>query len=343
MQVEDLKWYSPFLFFVGAILSFADPITDVLTLVQFYRKDHKTWFGVGLTFALLPCFAFPVLFFVIRRDEAKRLPSHYAKATLCAFHPFSAAFARTEAFIFCLKKWWFKDEVDGNTYNKAGAVLVHIDSAVLFEAVIESAPQFIIQLYAISVQEEPAAIIQMISLPVSFLALAWAFTNTDEGTLVYRNIISKSSDLNVKHKAAMYVTHLLLLSSRLFAICYFTVSYKWWIIGVLSFHCCAMEVATFILYRDEFQRIDVLFMILFMGIHCVRDDASKFFLSKEGEAEHKVFNHPKLVGQHASPLMPIDSEYIRHVFRVCFVEVGIDRVKSQCGHQKEIYQSLSQM
>ena len=50
-----------------------------------------------------------------------------------------------------------------------------IDFAVLLEAVLESAPRFIIQLYAISVQEEPAAIIQIIPLPISFLTLAWAF------------------------------------------------------------------------------------------------------------------------------------------------------------------------
>ena len=33
---------------------------------------------------------------------------------------------------------------------------MHFDFAVLFEAVLESAPQFIIQLFAISVQEEHA-------------------------------------------------------------------------------------------------------------------------------------------------------------------------------------------
>ena len=53
--VRELKWYSTFIFFVGTILSFADLITDILTLVEFYRADHKTWFGVGLGFALLPC------------------------------------------------------------------------------------------------------------------------------------------------------------------------------------------------------------------------------------------------------------------------------------------------
>ena len=34
MEVEDLEWYSPFVFFGGAILSFADPITDILTVMD---------------------------------------------------------------------------------------------------------------------------------------------------------------------------------------------------------------------------------------------------------------------------------------------------------------------
>ena len=41
---------------------------------------------------------------------------------------------------------------------------------MLFEVVLKSTPQFIIQLYAISLQE----ITQIISLPISFLILAWA-------------------------------------------------------------------------------------------------------------------------------------------------------------------------
>ena len=52
MAEEELKWYSIFVVLFGAILSIANPITDVLTLVEFYRTDHKTWFGVGLTFII---------------------------------------------------------------------------------------------------------------------------------------------------------------------------------------------------------------------------------------------------------------------------------------------------
>ena len=277
MEVKDLKWYSPFVYFVGAILSFADPITDILTLVEFYRSDHKTWFGVGLIFVLLPCLAFPVLF-VRLRAQLTASPSNWAKTALCALHPFSAAFARVEAFIFCLKKWWYIDGIDPKSLNEAEGLLTHNDLALLFEAVLESAPQFIIQLYAISVQQESAAIIQIISLPISFLALAWAFTATDKTSLAVNNIIPSSGDLNVKHQLALFVTHLLLLSSRLFAICYFTVSYKWWVTAMLMFHFCAVVTETFIQNRDKVGRNApyVLLIMFFVGIHFLRDDFVEF-------------------------------------------------------------------
>ena len=272
MEEEDLKWYSPFVLLVGAMLSFADPITDILTLVEFYRADHKTWFGVGFIFVLLPCLAFPVIFYTMRSIEPS--PSSWARTALCALHPFSAAFARLEAFLLSLKKWRYEDEMDLYFKDKAKDLLSYIDLAVLFEAVLECAPQFIIQLYAISVQEEPAAIIQIISLPISFLTLAWAFTATDKRSLVANEIMPSSSYLNVKHQLALYVTHLLLLSSRLFAICYFTVSYKWWVIGIVMFHSCAVLIATVIHTRDEDDRdaLNVFSILLFMGIHSLRDD-----------------------------------------------------------------------
>ena len=275
MEEENFKWYSPFVLLVGAILSFADPITDILTLVEFYRADHITWFGVGLTFVLLPCLAFPVVYQV---RSVKPSPSCCARTLLCALHPFSAAFARLEALYHCLKNWWYKDEIDSHSDSKAGDVLKYISLAVLFEAILECAPQFIIQLYAISVQEERAAIIQIISLPISFLTLAWAFTATDKMSLVANHIMPSSSYLNVKHKLVLYATHLLLLSSRLFAICYFTVSYKWWVTAMLMFHFCAVVTETFIQNRDKVDRIApyLLLIMFFTGIHFLRDDFVEF-------------------------------------------------------------------
>ena len=49
-----VKWYSTIFLLVGTILAFADPVTDILTLREFYLNDHKTWFGVGLVFVILP-------------------------------------------------------------------------------------------------------------------------------------------------------------------------------------------------------------------------------------------------------------------------------------------------
>ena len=292
MEEKDLKWYSPFVFFVGAVLSFADPITDILTLVEFYRANHKIWFGVGLTFVLLPCLAFPLVFYFHRINELSLSPSLWARTALYALHPFSAAFARLEALLLCLKKWWYKDENDSHSDSKARAVLKYIDSAVLFEAVLESAPQFIIQLYAIIVQEEPAAIIQIISLPISFLTLAWAFTATDKWSLVENKIIPSSSYLNVRHQLALYATHLLLLSSRLFAICYFTVSYKWWVIGVLLVHYCVIEMANVIQNGDVNcdDAIDCFVFLLLMGIHSLRDDFTKTTIREdENRSIRKVY------------------------------------------------------
>ena len=52
--------------------------------------------------------------------------------------------------------------------------------AVIVEAALESAPQSVFQLYAMAVQQESVLIVQVVSLPVSFLSLAWAPTVADE-------------------------------------------------------------------------------------------------------------------------------------------------------------------
>ena len=93
----------------------------------------------------------------------------------------------------------------------------------------------------------------------------------------------------------MYATHLLLLSSRLFAICYFTVNYKWWVIGVLMVHCCVMVIATVIQNRDEVNcdASDFFFTLLFMGIHSLRDDFTHITIREEvnGVNTNVYFSH----------------------------------------------------
>ena len=243
MNVKDLlKWYSPFVFLVGAILSFADPITDILSLVEFYRNDHKTWFGVGLAFVILPCLLFSIL--VLSKEIVDK--SHGEDEGTCTMvncccirtiarglHPFFAALARLRGFAFSLKKCWRDDDAnDAEKIEKGNDLLLYIYASVLFESVLELAPRFILQLHAMNAQEQPVHIIQMISLPVSFLSLNWAFVMIDE--MVWFNE-EELGDLTLRRKIFIFITHFFLLSSRLFAVCYFTVTFKWWVIGVLLF------------------------------------------------------------------------------------------------------------
>ena len=272
MSVKDLKWYSPFLFLAGAILGVADPITDILTVVEFYRNDHKILFGVGLLFVILPCL--PFAFFVGAKEVDSSSPEEEVGLGLCCartiafgLHPFAAAFARLQGFVFSLKKCWRGDDKNDEEGEK---LLDHINILVLFESVLESAPQFIIQLYAINVQAQPVQIIQMISLPVSFLSLNWAFVIIDN---MFWFDEGPFGDLTLRRKIFIFVAEFLLLSSRLFAVCYFTVTLKWWVIGVLLFHTFVIVIATnFCLKAKNSNAYKVAETIILFGIHWLKDD-----------------------------------------------------------------------
>ena len=78
-----------------------------------------------------------------------------------------------------------------------------------------------------NVQEE-----MVILLPVSFLTCAcmtvdeflW-FDEDDDGD-------ADAGKLTIKHNILNFLTHFFPLGWRLFGVCYFTVSYKWWVIDV---------------------------------------------------------------------------------------------------------------
>ncbi len=284
MAEQDLKWYSTFVFLVGAILSFADPITDILTLAEFYRADHRTWFGVGLTFVILPCLPFACFnSFINNADAEGRRCSNCVKDFLLGFNPITVAFARLKAFIFCLKN--FKKLWKGKSVDKTQTLVILRSSKILafFEAVLESIPQFIVQLYAMSVQEEQVKIIQMISLPVSFLSLAWTFTVADQ--IIYDT--TDGIEMNVKHKVILFIRHFLQLCSRLFAICFFMVSYKWWILAILMFHSGAIFTVDLI-WGARRDGLEVMLVIpFFIFLHWLRDEFTVALFSVENDAERK--------------------------------------------------------
>ena len=296
MAENELKWYNILKVLFGTILSIADPITDVLTLVEFYRTDHKTWFGVGLTFIILPSLFFLLINYVLRwRSDASRrtwrLNDHEeSKVEACKFtrvlvfgcNPLLPAWLKMRT-LYSLKKL-LKRRQGNNTHQMYGGyseeeeeldnLLRFSELGVLVEAALESAPQFIIQLYAMAVQQQSVSIVQMVSLPVSFLSLAWASTVADKtGTLPgnYR----RHPYFGVKDTVLLFVTHLFILSSRLFAVALFAVSYKWWVISVLILHCTVITICdrvwlrrTHSVYRNNYPFESTIYFCL----HWIRDD-----------------------------------------------------------------------
>ena len=57
----ELNGIALYFFLYGNVLAVADPVTDILTLREFYLNYHKTLFGVGLVFAILPSLAMSYL------------------------------------------------------------------------------------------------------------------------------------------------------------------------------------------------------------------------------------------------------------------------------------------
>ena len=299
MAENEFKWYGIFVVLFGNILSIADPITDVLTLVEFYRTDHKTWFGVGFTFIILPSFIFLILNCTLEFTKEDEQPEQeedqcvawkFTHASFLGCSPLYPAWLKLRVLFFYLKMLLKRRQ--GNNTDQISEDLEYIlgwsKYAVLIEAALESAPQFIIQLYAMVVQQQSVTVIQMVSLPVSFLSLAWASTvadelfHSDEGYL----------NFSVKDRVLHFVTHLFILSSRLFAVALFTVSYKWWVTSVLIFHC-ALQVICNIVWLRRKRRLtfeNLLVLVLFSCVHWLRDDVSMTVQDEEIE-QNRIVEH----------------------------------------------------
>ena len=191
------------------------------------------------------------------------------------------------------KKLWRGDKIkpsDTGTAvdEEAYVILANNNISVLYEAILESAPQFIIQLYVMVAQKEPVKVAQTVSLPVSFLCLVWTSTVVDDV------IHGKEEDDTVNYmahetnKLLLFLTHFFVLSSRLIAIALFTVSVKWWITTALIFHSIAIVICDVSLFypRGEcnvtFSRLSNFYFCL----HWLPDDLS-MRIDNRSSAERK--------------------------------------------------------
>ena len=293
---RKLRWYSIILYLVGSIISLVDPVTDILTVSKFYHAGHKTWFGVGLLFIILPCLLLPMvqLFYSASPQSCYLLYSHEIGkirqlSFLCSCHPFSAAWANFQVLILCLKnfeKLWRGEGIDSvdpapesnddvatedeATEDKEEKQVVFSKVASYVEASVESAPQFIIQLYAMVVQKEPISAIQIISLPISFMSVVVAFT-ISEGLFYDKKGLFEL--LNLKEKISTFLLNAFFLSSRLFAITFFIVSYRWWIVSifVLRFSFIASLVAAKGISHQMNLRELLAIMIMFFSVYWLKD------------------------------------------------------------------------
>ena len=278
MAENELKWYDIFVVLFGTVLSIADPITDILTLVEFYRTDHKTWFGVGLTFIILPSLFFLLINYDINEDswsDDAECQSKACKLThilVLGFNPLLPAWLKLRMLYCYLKKLlklWQGNNID-QTDEDLDDLLGFSKVGVLAEASLESAPQFIIQLNAMAVQQQSVSIIQMVSLPVSFLSVAWASTVADE--FIHHDMYKGHLNFSVKDRVLLFVTHLFILSSRLFAVALFTVSYKWWVTSVLILHCTVITICDIVWQRRD--RDDPFHLVMSFCLYWLRDDLS---------------------------------------------------------------------
>ena len=112
----------------------------------------------------------------------------------------------------------------------------------------------------------------MVSLPLSFLSLAWA-------SPVDYEVLHSDGHFRVKDKVLIFSTHLFILSIRLFAVALFTVSYKWWVTTVLILHCTVITICDRVWLcrgrdRNEWEQLWEVFKSFFYWFYRLRDDFS---------------------------------------------------------------------
>ena len=256
-----VKWYDTIFLLVGSVLAVVDPVTDILTLREFYLKDHKIWFGVGLSFVVLPRFILlftPCYLQRISQGESKRSMG-LIPGVLFGWNPLSLAYMRFKAFILCssnFKKLWRNETLEDDCREKIRQLIIDAYWSGRLEAFYESAPQFIIQLHATVVLQEQVSTIQIISLCASLLSITWTFADNSVRVVMSLEGVREidSRICKIITTVVFYLSWLFHLSSRLLANTFFTVGFKWWAITVFVFHFTVL-VAFYIVWGADMMII----------------------------------------------------------------------------------------
>ena len=215
------------------------------------------------------------------------------------------------------KKLWYNETLTECCEKKIKHLIEDETWFGMFEAILESAPQFIMQLYATIVQQEQVSTIRMVSLCVSFLSLAWTSTNADVWCFV---TVGKS--FNKKYLPTKFITktfflisQIFHLSSRLFAITFFSVAFKWWIVVVVMFHNIAIASVAFWDFRANDQSCHFctpIFMFVHGVFYWITDDGA-CGLHFDSDVDHDDIN-VKIVKKASHFLFVIENVIMISVF-----------------------------
>ena len=197
-----------FLFFIGALLSFADPITDGLTCWKYFEAGEILWFVLCIIFIVLPSIIYLIFWlFILPSDENTTSGKFASKLRCCVV-------AMCCPFIPCCGRLYV-----AVTTRKHEDHQLYIEVFNCLEVGIELAPQFILQFYAAMVQSHEVSPIQIASLTLTFLRIGWCYANINE-------------DCTFK----VCFGGLISVAARVFAYSLFAVALGLWVVLVIVLH-----------------------------------------------------------------------------------------------------------
>lgn len=270
-----LKWFHTFIFLFQAILTIADTATDIMTCLVYRENEHRNWFAVSLGVTLVTLTVLCIWSMIAStsrtwtEDEAddetgnpdvvfRSTTVNVALACLCVAPPLHSI----ELFIFCacrFKELW--NSPDGLRIEKDRLyyLYIHTLNLKMVEGLLECAPQLMIQVYVMLVPGTKAEPIQIISAPISFLALVWMATSME----VLREF--EKYNLTFLHNVIIFLGNAGMIAARTLAIVFFTRSFPaWWLPVVFGVHYLVMVVAGFLLWRSN-RKQD---MFVFVFAYC---------------------------------------------------------------------------
>lgn len=272
-----LKWHHTFLFLFQAILTIADTTTDILTSLKYKELDHE-WFAVSLAITLITLTVLCVWSIIATTsrawaqdtDDVERLepnanPDMIFRSTginvtlscLCMGPPLHSL----QMFFFCacrFKKLWKSKNGLLVEKDRLYYLYVHTLNLKMIEGLLESAPQLIIQVYVMlhNIKSgDEIAVIQWISMPISFISLVWMFTSME----FFREFANYR--MKFVHGVLIFLSNAGTIAARTLAIIFFTIRFPWWVLLVFFVHWVVINLIGFWLWRS--QRKQDIFTFIF--------------------------------------------------------------------------------